>query len=103
MRRNDDLFSPEGIDEQIEQRRPAHSQPTPGDQLMHDLHEVARSKQQLYSRSLERVWQQVQARREQGTISAQNNEHNLQATWKQPEGKIIDIKKKEAMEGNNIP
>src|SRR5690349_3988352 len=103
MGHNDDLFSSERIDEQIEQSRPARSQPTPGEQLMHDLRMLSRSEQQLDNQSLEHVWQQVQARREQVAAAAQSSERSLQATWKQHQGKIIEIKSKEAMKGYNVP
>src|SRR5581483_5629909 len=74
----------------------------PGDHLMHDLQRLAHYEQQLDSRSLEHIWQQVQTRRDRAVISAQRNERTLQSPRKQPEGKIIMIKEKEVMEDKNV-
>ena len=103
MDTNDDLFSPDGIDEQISQRQPAHDQPTPGDRLMHDLQQLVRSEQLLDSHSLEQVWKQVLAKRELSAISTQENrykQHVLSET-KRPEMKITKIKEKQTMEDNS--
>ena len=102
MKDHDDLFSPDGIDEQIAQHQPARSEPTPGDRLVHDLQQLALSEQQLDSHSLEHVWQQVQAKRMLAPTSTQGNRHeqHVLSQAKRPEMKIIGIKEKQAMEDN---
>ncbi|GHO95710.1 hypothetical protein KSF_057580 [Reticulibacter mediterranei] len=93
MGRDNDLFSSEGIDDQIEQRRSVQPQPAPSDALIHDLHRMARSEQQLDSHSLEQVWQRLQA---QGAPPVMR-----EARQKPSEENIIDLKERKTMEKND--
>ncbi len=71
MGQDNDFFSPEEIDAQIEQRLSAHSPATSSDQIIHDLQTLARSEQQLDGHSLAHVWQRVQAKRQHISFQTQ--------------------------------